>query len=121
MSNPAEPEVVLDVEHRDGVFLLVLANTGGSTAFEPRVTFDRPLRGLHDRADVAALPIWTGLAMLRPGIQVDVLLDPAGAARPEDQQQFRATVTYADGTGHRHERAFAHDLSAYADLPTPLT
>jgi hypothetical protein len=119
MSKPAEPEVVLDVEHRDGVFLLVLANTGGATAFEPRVTFDGPLRGLHDRTDVAALPIWTGLAMLRPGIQVDVLLN-AGAARPEDQQRFQATVTYADGAGHQHERTFDHDLSAYADLPMPL-
>jgi hypothetical protein len=120
MSKPAEPELVLDVEHRDGLFFLVLANTGTATAFEPRVRFDQPLHGLHGQTDVSALPIWTGLAMLRPGVQVDVLLDPATQPRSADQLRFAVAVTYVDGSGEQHEHRYAHDLSAYAGLPSVL-
>ena len=45
MAGTAElgPEIVLDVEVRGGAILVVLANTGTSTGFEPRVEFDVPL------------------------------------------------------------------------------
>ena len=112
-----EPEVVLDLEHRDGVFLLVLANTGAATAYRPRVEFDDRLSALGDTISVSELPLWTGLAILRPGAQVEVLLDHA-AHQPETPRRFAATVTYADRQGRQYDQRFDHDLGTYDGLPT---
>lgn len=117
---PVGPEVVLDVDLRSGAFVLVLANTGTSTAFEPRVSFATKLIGLQGELVVSELPIWTGLAMLRPGSRVDVLLDAQAARRDPEDRRFTATVTYRDGSGRGIERAFTHDLEAYVGLPSLL-
>lgn len=117
---PLGPEVVLDVELRSGAFVLVLANTGTSTAFEPRVSFASKLIGLQGELVVSELPLWTTLAMLRPGCQVDVLLDAQAARRNPEDRRFTVTVTSRDGSGHDVERTFTHDLEAYAGLPSLL-
>jgi hypothetical protein len=117
---PVGPEVVLDVELRSGAFVLVLANTGTSTAFEPRVSFATKLIGLQGELVVSELPIWTSLAMLRPSCQVDVLLDAQAARRDPEDRRFTVTVTYRDGSGRGVERAFTHDLEAYVGLPSLL-
>jgi hypothetical protein len=114
------PEVVLDVELRSGAFVLVLANTGTSTAFEPRVSFASRLVGLQGELVVSELALWTRLAMLRPGSRVDVLLDVQAARRDPEDRRFTVTVTYRDGSGHGVERTFTHDLEAYAGLPSLL-
>jgi hypothetical protein len=116
--HPVGPEVVLDVERRSGAFVLVLANTGTSTAFEPRVRFASKLIGLQGELVVSDLPIWTGLAMLRPGSQVDVLLDAQTARRAPEDRRFTVTVAYRDGGGRGVERVFTHDLDAYVGLPS---
>jgi hypothetical protein len=110
------PEVVLDVEVRGGVTLLVLANTGTSTGFEPRVQFDVTLTGV-DGTLVSDLPLWTSLPMLRPGHQVEALLDVHGARRGAPQR-FSATVTFQDGHGEQRRRTFTHDLAVYDTVPT---
>ena len=117
---PVGPEVVLDVDLRSGAFVLVLANTGTSTAFEPRVSFATKLVGLHGELVVSELPIWTSLAMLRPGSQVEVLLDAQAARRDPEDRRFTVTVTYRDGSGRGIERTFTHDLGAYVGLPSLL-
>jgi hypothetical protein len=118
---PDDPEVVLDVEVRSAAFVLVLANTGTSTAFEPRVSFDTTLIGMQGELVVSDLPVWTRLALLRPGCQVDVLLDAQSARRASEHRRFTAKVTYQDGSGRGFERAYTHDLDAYLGLPTLLT
>jgi hypothetical protein len=120
MSTEPGPEVVLDVELRSGAFVLVLANTGTSTAFEPRVSFAAKLVGLQGELVVSDLPIWTSLAMLRPGCQVDVLLDAQAARRTPEDRRFSVTVSYRDGAGGGVEREFTHDLEAYVGLPSLL-
>jgi hypothetical protein len=115
---PVGPEVVLDVELRSGAFVLVLANTGTSTAFEPRVRFATRLTGLHGELVVSDLPIWTRLAMLRPGSQVEVLLDAQSARRAPEDRRFTVSVTYRDGAGRGIERVYTHDLDAYVGLPS---
>ncbi len=101
-----------------GMTLVVLANTGTSTGFEPRVEFDVPLNGL-DGTVVSDLPLWTNLAMLRPGQQVEVLLDVHGA-RHVGPQRFSARVTFRDGHGEQRQRTYTHDLSAYESVPTVI-
>jgi hypothetical protein len=116
MAGDLGPEVVLDVEVRAGATLVVLANTGTSTGFEPRVRFDVPLKGV-DGTVVSDLPLWTGLPMLRPGQRVEALLGIHGARR-EGPQRFSATVTWRDGHGEQHQRTYAHDLAVYDSVPT---
>jgi hypothetical protein len=118
---PVGPELVLDVEVRSGAFVLVLANTGTSTAFEPRVTFDTRLTGLRGELVVSDLPVWTGLAMLRPGQQIDVLLDAQSAHRTPADRRFTVRVNCTDASGRGFERSYTHDLKAYDGLPSPLT
>ena len=113
---PLGPEIVLDVEIRDGAILVVLANTGTSTGFEPRVEFDVPLNGV-DGIVVSDLRLWSELPMLRPGQQVEALLDVHGA-RGVAPQQFSATVTFRDGHGERRQRTYTHDLTVYDTVPT---
>ena len=114
------PEVVLDVELRSGAIVLVLANTGTSTAFEPRVRFATSLVGLAGEIVVSDLPIWTGLAMLRPGSQIDVLLDAHTAPRSQEDRRFTVTVTFQDASGRGVERSYTHDLDTYLGLPSLL-
>jgi hypothetical protein len=114
------PEVVLDVDLRSGAFVLVLANTGTSTAFEPRVRFSTKLGGLQGAIVVSDLPIWSGLTMLRPGSQIDVLLDAQTAQRSPEDRSFTVTVTYRDASGRSVERSYSHDLDTYLGLPTLL-
>ena len=116
-SPPPEPEVVLDLEHRDGVFLLVLANTGAATAYRPRVEFDDRLSALGGTITLSELPLWSGLAMRRPGAKVEVVLDHAARQRGTSRR-FVATVTYADRQGRQYDQRFEHDLGTYDGLPT---
>jgi hypothetical protein len=111
------PEVVLDIEPRGAAWLLVLANTGDSTAYQPRVRFDGPVSGLRGQVQIDRLPVWGGLALLRPGHQIEVLLD-AHTDRPT--RRLRAVVTWAAADGSSVERRFDHDLSVYDGLPTAL-
>jgi hypothetical protein len=119
-SSPPEPEVVLDLEHRDGVFLLVLANTGTATAYRPQVEFADQVTALAGTLRLTELPLWTGLAMLRPGAQVEVVLDSSSHSR-EGARRFSATVTYADRQGRQYDQRFEHDLGTYDGLPTLIT
>ena len=109
------PEVVLDVEVRHGLTLVVLANTGTSTAFDPRVEFDVPLAGV-DGILVSDLALWSGLPMLRPGHQVEALLDVHGAGQGT-AQRFSATVTFRDGRDELRRRTYTHDLAVYDNVP----
>ena len=119
MSSEARPEVVLDVEQRAGAFVLVLANTGTSTAFCPQVEFDRTLVGLQGSV-VSDLPVWRDLPMLRPGHQIEILLDLLLAGRGEEQNSFTATVTYLDGEERAYSRTYTHDLALHLSIPTLL-
>ncbi len=119
-SPPPEPEVGLALEPRAGVSLLVLATPGPATAYRPRVEFDDRLSGLGDTIALSELPLWSGLAMLRPGAQVEVVLDHA-AHRRETSRRFAATVTYADRQGRQYDQRFEHDLGTYDGLPTLIS
>ncbi len=110
------PEVVVDVERRAGAYLLVLANTGTATAYQPRATFEPRLTGPGGELAVSDLPIWSRLAMLRPGQRVEVLLDTEAS----DPQRFSVQVTYSDVSGRRYQGEATHDLGAYSGLPTLL-
>ncbi|GAB3591953.1 hypothetical protein GCM10027446_11740 [Angustibacter peucedani] len=108
------PEVVLDVERRAGAYRLVLDNTGDAVALDPRVRFEPDVVGAGEQA-VSALAVWSGLAVLRPGHPVAVLVGPRW-----EPGRFTASVEYADTDGRRYEASFTHDLATYDGLAEPL-
>ncbi len=125
MARRAEPraapadasEVVLDVELDDGVVYLVLANAGPVVARDVAVRFDRPLLGIGGEVDVAKLPIFQRLPLLRRGRDVRIPLDTASLlyAR-EEPRVFEAVVTWRDADGERRKDAFRHDLAIWRDV-----
>lgn len=115
---PEGPYVILDVDHRDGTFVLVLHNVGERPAFKPRVEFSRRLIGVGGEVVVSDLPIWGKLGMVGPGKRIEVFLDSAALAlRRRGSKRFRATVTYNDDRGTTHRQTFDHDLTAYEGMP----
>lgn len=108
------PEVVLDVERRPGAYVLVLDNTGDAVAYAPRVRFEPDVVGAGEQP-LSALAVWSGLAVLRPGHRIEVLVGPSW-----QPPRFDAMVVYADSDGRRHEASFTHDLATYDELPQPL-
>ena len=112
------PYLILDLDYREGAFVLVLHNIGGRPAFKPRVEFSRRLVGVGGEVVVSELPIWTNLGMLGPGKHVEVFLDSAALAlRRKGSKRFKATVSYRDDTGTAHQHRFDHDLTAYQGMP----
>jgi hypothetical protein len=114
---PGDPEVLLDVECVDGRLYLVLANVGEATAFDVRVEFKRPLPGVGGEVDIAALRVFRGLPLLRPGRELRVFVDTASALLQRKQSRIlRAQVSYDSrykrGLGER----FRHDLRIWQDF-----
>lgn len=116
--DPEAPYVILDLDYRDGAFLLVLHNIGERPARKPRVEFSRRLIGVGGDVVVSELPIWTKLGLLGPGKRVEVFLDSAAfALRRRGSKRIRATVSYEDDRGTAHRHTFDHDLTAYQGIP----
>ena len=67
---PGDPEVLLDVEHDRGCLFLVLANVGPATAFDVRVTFDKPLLGAGGAVDIGPSRSFASCRFLRPGKEI---------------------------------------------------
>lgn len=113
----ASPHVLLDVEYRQGLLYLVLANDGSAPARNVRVRFARALRGVGGERDIAALQIWKGLPLLRANKEVRVFLDAAPLLfRRRQPTRFAATVSYADREGREVSEVFRHDLGVWRDF-----
>jgi len=115
---PSDPEVLLDVEHDRGCLFIVLANVGPATAFDVRVTFDRPLLGAGGTVDTTALGIFKELPMLRPGKEIRVFIDVARELLGRrGSKRVRAQVTYRTRAHKMLGEVFVHDLRLWRDWP----
>ena len=110
------PEVVLDVEVRDGSVVLVLENTGTACAYRPRVRFDPEVVGLGGELAVSKLRIWTSLAVLRPGRPWRCCWAPW----PTRTSASPPRSTTRTSTGASFEVTLGHDLRVYHELPQPF-
>jgi hypothetical protein len=109
------PEVVLDVEVRSGCIVLVLENTGTASAYAPRVRFEPEVVGLGGELAVSKLPVWSTLAVLRPGHPVEVVLGTSADA----DQRFTAHIGYVDVDGQAYETSLTHDLRTHRERTQP--
>lgn len=115
-----DPVVLLDTELDDGKLWLVLANPGERTAFEVKVDFAGPLKGLGGDVDLTEKRIFRGLPLLRPGSSIRILVDTAHQLfTPEDEDRetrFQARVSWRSRHGDAFAQTFRHDLRIWEDL-----
>jgi len=115
-----ETVVVLDVDHTEGVFELVLVNLGPHVARDVRVAFSQPLLGIGGQLDVAELNVWKRIKTLRPDKEIRVLLDTApNVFQRGKKNSFVAKVSWRDGSGTT-TADYRHDLEAYRGMPTVI-
>jgi hypothetical protein len=115
---PGDPEVLLDVEHARGCLYLVLANVGPATAFDVRVTFDKPLLGAGGSTDITALDVFRKLPILRAEKEIRVFVDVTRELLARrGSKRVRARVTYRSRAGERLGEVFTHDLRIWRDWP----
>lgn len=112
---PHRPRVLLDVEHRDSLFYLVLENHGDDPALDVKTGFDRPLGVERNEADLSELPAFTEVPYMVPGKTVEVFFGTATELLPKDRDagEVTATVTYRDTDGRRYADTVTHDLEIY--------
>jgi hypothetical protein len=111
------PEVIVDVDVRDGLFSILLRNIGTRPALAVKTTFDKPFTGLDGRKAITTMRVFKGVAFMAPGKVFEQFVDPlpAYAARKEPLL-IKATVAYRDRAGHAYEEAMTHDLRLYLEL-----
>lgn len=111
------PDVIVDVDVRDGLFSIVLRNIGRQPALDVRTTFDVPLTGLGGLKDVAALTVFRQVPFMAPDKCFTQFVDPLHAyASRGAALAFTATVRWRDREGRAYEQAMAHDLRLYLEL-----
>jgi hypothetical protein len=112
-------EVVLDVEVEQDHVHLVLANCGDAVATDVQVEFSCALMGLGGSIDLATLPVFTRVGVLRPGRTLRIFWDaaPALVGRGAQTPSFVATVSWQERHRPRQRAEYHHDLSIYERWP----
>ena len=110
--------MILDVEFDDGLFFLVLENTGSRPAHSVRVRFAEPLRGLGGEKRIDRLRVFQRLELLGPRRRIRIFLDRAALFFARDEATaFEARIAWRTDGGERRSRTVRHDLDAYRDFP----
>ncbi len=111
------PEVVVDVDVRDGLFSILLRNIGPRPALAVKTTFGKPFTGLGGRKAITTLRVFRNVAFMAPGKVFEQFVDPLAAYAARKQPMLlRATVSYRDRSGYRYEETMTHDLRVYLEL-----
>ena len=111
------PEVILDVEVRDGLFSIQLRNIGPRPALAVTTTFDKPMSGLGGSKSISGLRLFAGLDFMAPGKLFEQYVDPLAVyAARKQPMRFTATVSYRDRDGRAYEESMVHDLRVYMEL-----
>jgi hypothetical protein len=111
------PEVILDVEVRDGLFSITLRNIGPRPALAVTTRFDPPLTALGGTKTLAALRVFRELAFMAPGKAFEQFVDPLAAyVARQAPLRFTATITYRDRDDRAYEESMTHDLRVYLEL-----
>lgn len=117
----SRPDVYVDFSVRRGLLFVTVHNIGTASAYHVVTSFDRPLRGLGGRRDLATLALFRSLLFLPPGKRISQLVDAADTwFRRETSTRLTATLTYTDRDGRRYTESVPHDLAVYRDLAEPL-
>jgi len=112
------PQVIVDIEFKDGLFFMTIKNIGSQPAFALRPKLDRKIVGLGGRKEMNKLNILKGIEFVPPGKEFRFLLDSAASYFARKQPtKFHVNVSYTDSSGKRYRERIGHNLEIYRDLP----
>lgn len=118
------PEVILDVEVRDGLLSVTLSNVGPRPALAVTTTFDAPLTALGGTKKLAALRVFRELSFMAPapGKVFEQFVDTLAVyVARQAPLRFTATITYRDREDRAYEESMTHDLRVYLELGQAVT
>ena len=113
-----DPDVVLDLVLRDGMFFFRLWNKSDQSVRDVTVAFRRKVMGLGGAVEITGLPIWSKLTFMPPGKEIAVPIERSGQFLAMDRgTPLVATVAYTDANGSRWMGSIKHDFGAYSGFP----
>src|SRR4051812_1927593 len=111
------PDVFVDFRFDRGLLYIALVNASAFSAYRVSVRFAKPFCGLGGGCDVSRLRLFRRVEFLGPHKRIETLLDSSYAYfRRREPTLIKATVSFRDANGKRHERRIDHDLKIYQDL-----
>jgi hypothetical protein len=114
---PARPRVILDVQFDEGVFSILMTNTGDSAATNVSTTLDK-IVGLAGTREINGLNILKDITFFPPHKTFTFLLDSASSYfSRKEPTRFTATISYSDSAGKVYSEKITHNLEIYRDLP----
>lgn len=115
------PEVIVDIEFKDGLFFVVIKNIGNRSALRIMPRIDKKVVGLEGRKQVNRMNIFKGIEFIPPGKEIRFLLDSAPSYFARKQPtRFSIVVSYLDSSGKRYQEEIRHNLEIYRDMPFVL-
>ncbi len=117
LQTAAPPEVIVDFICENGLLFVALQSISDRPAYDVRVAFDKPFRGMGGEQEVSALRMFQHTPFLGPRRCIRTFLDTTAAYfRREEPTSIAATVTYKDFAQREYAHTIEHDLAIYADL-----
>jgi hypothetical protein len=118
LKRTSDPAVVLDVLWRDRCLFFVLKNISDQSMRDIRIAFRRKVIGMGGAVNIAALPIWSTLALMPPGKEIEVTIDRDTVFYAHNKTgPLAISITYTDGNGTTWRAQISHDFEAYRDFP----
>ena len=113
-----KPEVIFDIEFKDGLFFVVIKNIGNSVALKVIPKLNKRIAGLGGKKDLNKMNLFRGIEYFPPGKEIRFFLDSAPSYFSGKQPtQFTVEVSYSDSSGRKFREKINHNLEIYRDLP----
>lgn len=111
------PQVIVDVIFKDGLFFLSIENISDLPARKVSVKWEPHFRGLGGSQATSELALFQNIEFLAPHKSISTLLDSSRAYfQRGEPTRITAQITYLGSDGRTHTDAITHDLSIYKDL-----
>lgn len=111
------PQVIVDVIFKEGLFLLAVENLGDLPAWRVSVQWEPSFRGLGGSQPTSELPLFKNIEFLAPHKTITTLLDTCQAYfQRAEPTRLTARVKYLAADRKYHTATITHDLAIYQDL-----
>jgi hypothetical protein len=113
----APPQVIADIEFREGVFTIHVQNISDQPAYQVSVRWTPPFNGLGGTQPTSKLPLFQGIPFLAPHKTISTMLDTSQAYFGRNEPtRLKAEVRYRDEAGRERQAVFEHNLEIYRDV-----
>lgn len=117
-STSRQPDVIVDFEHTNGCFVVVISNIGSGPAHSIATSFEPTFHGLGGCRPIPSLGLFDEIGFLPPGKAIRAFVDVAEAYLVrEEPTVIQTEVSFQDDEGRTFDNHATHNLEIYRDLP----